>query len=155
MVIQTTFNRIKDNYCLIHCNSDQCHLCFQTLYLAALSCLSVVGTLCLLWGTELAPWSGILPANLTGPKLLKKFSAFYETRRLIAAYITACHLALSWARSIQSVPPSHFFKINFNVILPSGFLTNTLHAPLRVTCPADLSLLDLTSRMLSGEDYTA
>ena len=38
------------------------------------------------------------------PKLLKKFPAFYGTRRFITAFIRARHLSLSWARLIQSVP---------------------------------------------------
>jgi hypothetical protein len=29
--------------------------------------------------TKLIPWSRVLPEELTGPELLKKFSAFYGT----------------------------------------------------------------------------
>ena len=38
---------------------------------------------------------------------------------LITSFVSARHLYLSWARSIQSMPPSHFLKIQFNIILPS------------------------------------
>ena len=46
-----------------------------------------------------------LPEQLAGPELVKKFPAFYGTRRFIAAFTTARHLSLSWARSIQSHIP--------------------------------------------------
>jgi hypothetical protein len=36
---------------------------------------------------------------------VKKFPAFYGTRRYITALIKAHHLSLSWSRSIQSMPP--------------------------------------------------
>jgi hypothetical protein len=41
------------------------------------------------------PCSRVLPKKLTGSQLLKKFSAFYGTRRFITAFTTACHLSLS------------------------------------------------------------
>ena len=70
----------------------------------------------------LTPWSTVLLENLTGFQLVKKFPAFYGTRRLITAFTSACHLSLSWAISIQSMPPApiyHFLKIHPNIILPS------------------------------------
>ena len=44
--------------------------------------------------------------NLTGSQLAKKFPVFYGTRRFITASTSARHLYLSWARSIQSMPPN-------------------------------------------------
>jgi hypothetical protein len=44
---------------------------------------------------ELTPCSKVLPEKLTGPQLLKKFPAFYGTRRLINAFTKACHLSVS------------------------------------------------------------
>ena len=68
----------------------------------------------------LTPWSRVFPQKLTGPQLVRKFSAFYGTRRSISAVTRARHLSLSWARSIQSMfPPSYVSKIHFNIILPS------------------------------------
>jgi hypothetical protein len=67
----------------------------------------------------LTPWSRLLPEKLTGPQLVKKFPAFHGKQRFIAAFTTARHLSLSWARSIQSTPPSHFSEIHFNIIVPS------------------------------------
>jgi hypothetical protein len=105
------------------------------------------------------PWSRVLPE--TDPQLAKKFPVFNGGRKFITAFKTARHLCLSWARLIQSVPSSHFSRVLFNsilhlrlglssVLLPSGFPTTTLYAhlcPTRVTCPPQLSLLDLIIRI--------
>jgi hypothetical protein len=71
---------------------------------------------------QLTPWSRVLPEKLTRPELLKKFPAFYGTRRFITVFTTARHLSLSWTRSIQSTnppPQSQLSKFHFNIILPS------------------------------------
>ena len=57
--------------------------------------------------------------ELKCPKLLKKFPAFYGTRRFITVFTWARHLSLSWARTIQSAAPSNLSKIHFNITLPS------------------------------------
>jgi hypothetical protein len=43
----------------------------------------------------LTPWSRVLPEKLKRPELLKKFPAFYGTRRFITAFSRARHLSLS------------------------------------------------------------
>jgi hypothetical protein len=43
----------------------------------------------------LTPRSRDPPEKLTGPQLLKKFTAFYGTRRFITAFIKARYLSLS------------------------------------------------------------
>jgi len=49
----------------------------------------------------------------------------------ITAFKRAQHLSLSWARSIQSIPPSNFLKIHFNIILLSmPESSKSLYAPL-------------------------
>ena len=53
------------------------------------------------------------------PQIAENFLAFYGTRRFTTAFTTARHLFLSWVRSIQSMFPFHFLKINFNIILLS------------------------------------
>jgi len=53
----------------------------------------------------LTPQSRVLLETLTGSQLVKKFPAFYGTRRSITAFTSARHLSVSWARSIQSMPP--------------------------------------------------
>jgi hypothetical protein len=107
--------------------------------------------------------------ELTGSQLGKKFPAFYRTRRFITAFTSTHHMSLSWARSIQSMPPhrtpwrsflilsshlrlglpSHFF--------PSGFPTEILYPPflslIHATCTAHLILLDLITRIILGKEY--
>ena len=53
----------------------------------------------------LPPCSRVLLEKLTGLQLVKKFSAFYRTWRFITAFTSSHHLSLSWASSIQYVPP--------------------------------------------------
>jgi hypothetical protein len=43
----------------------------------------------------LTPRSRVLLEKLTGSQLLKKFPAFYETRRFIIAFTSPRHLSLS------------------------------------------------------------
>jgi hypothetical protein len=118
----------------------------------------------------LNPWSRIILEKLTGPQLVKKFPAFYATRRFITAFTTARQLSLTSARSIQSTPlhstswrsalilafhiclglPSRLFHSGFH----TKFLYATLLSPIRATCPTPhLILLDLTTRIIFGEEY--
>ena len=57
--------------------------------------------------------------KLTGSQPVKKLPAFYGIGRFITALTSARHLSLSWARSNQSMPPSHFLNIHLNFILSS------------------------------------
>jgi hypothetical protein len=54
---------------------------------------------------RLTLWSRVLLGKLTCSHLVKKFPAFYTTRRFITAFTSSRHLSLTWARSIQSMPP--------------------------------------------------
>ena len=90
----------------------------------------------------LTPWSRVLLAKLTGSQLVKKFPAFYGTRRFINVFTTACHLPLFGARSIQSMPPhlpswrsililsSHLCLGLPSGLFPSCFPTKTLYGHL-------------------------
>jgi len=61
-----------------------------------------------------------LSLNLTGSQLVKKFPAFYGTRRFITAFTSLRHLSLYLASSMQSIPPRPtYLKIHLNIILPS------------------------------------
>ena len=87
-------------------------------------------------------WSRVLTEKLTTLHLVKKFPAFYGNRRFITAVTSARHLSLSWASSIQSIPPhptswrpvlmlfSHLRLGLPSGLFPSGFPTKTPYTPL-------------------------
>jgi len=54
---------------------------------------------------SLTPWCRVLLEKLTGLQLVKKFPAFYGTRRFITALTSVRHPSLSWASPIQSIYP--------------------------------------------------
>ena len=117
----------------------------------------------------LTPWCRVLLEKLTGLQLVKKFPAFYGTRRFITTLTSVRHLSLSWANPIQSIYPHPtswrsilILSTHLRLGLPSGlflsgFPTKTLYAPLsspiRATCPAHLILLDFITRTILGEEY--
>jgi hypothetical protein len=114
-------------------------------------------------------WCRVLPEQLTGLQLVKKFPAFHGTPRFITALTTIRHLPLSWASPIQSIYPHPtswrsilILSIHLRLGLPSGLLpygfpTKTLYTPLsrpiHATCPAHLILLGFITRTLLGEEY--
>jgi hypothetical protein len=53
----------------------------------------------------LTPWSRVLLEKLTDLQLVKNFPACYGNRRFITAITIARQLSLSWASSIQPIPP--------------------------------------------------
>ena len=89
----------------------------------------------------LTPWCRVLE-KLTGLQLVKKFPAFYGTRRFITALTSVRHLSLSCASPIQSTypPPTSWRSILIlsthlrlglpSGLFPSGFPTKALYAPL-------------------------
>ena len=54
----------------------------------------------------LTPWCTVLLEKLASLRLVKKFPAFYGTRRFLTALTSARHLSLSWASPIQSSYPN-------------------------------------------------
>ena len=94
----------------------------------------------------LTPCSRVLLEKLTRLQLVKKFPAFYGTRRFITAFTSARHLSLSSASSIQSIPPHLTFWKSILILssllrvglpsglFPSGFPTQTLYTPSHHTC---------------------
>jgi hypothetical protein len=90
----------------------------------------------------LTPCSTVLLEKLSGLQLVKKFPAFYETRRFITAFTSARQMFLSWPSSIQSISTHHTSWRSIvilsshlslglpNGLFPSGFPTKTLCTPL-------------------------
>ena len=84
-------------------------------------------------------------------------------------FTRACHLSLSWARWIKSMPPhptswrsililSSCLHLGLpSSIFPSGFPTRSLYTPLlspvHVTCPSHLICLNLIIWIVFGEEY--
>ena len=117
----------------------------------------------------LTPWCRVLLEKLTGLQLVKKFPAFYGTRRFITALTSVRHLSLFWASPIQSTYPHPtswrsililFTDLRLGLpsgLFPSGFPTKTLYAyifsPISATCPAYLIILDFITRTILGEEY--
>ena len=96
-------------------------------------CFSLRGLIYLL-----SPWCRVLPEQLTGLQLVKKFPAIHGTRRFITALTSFRHMSLSWASPIQSIyqhPTSWRSILNLSThlclglpsgIFPSGFPNKTL-----------------------------
>jgi hypothetical protein len=89
---------------------------------------------------DLSTVSRVLPQKLIVTQLVKKFPAFYGTRRFITVFTRTRHWSLSWARWIQSTP-SHTVSLRSILMLtsylrlclpsglfPSSFPTKILYA---------------------------
>ena len=91
-------------------NSHSCGIIFgvNRIFLMTLPAQPVMN-LCCYYSTPcvytylLTPWCRVLLEKLTGLQLVKKFPAFYGSRRFITALTSVRHLSVSWASPIQSI----------------------------------------------------
>ena len=118
------------------CNSDSCVYIYIYTYMYVCVYIYIY-----IYAYLLTPWCRALLEKLTGLQLVKKFPAFYGTRRVITALTSVRHLSLSCASPIQSTYPhptswrsililSTHLRVGLpNGLFPSGFPTKTLYAP--------------------------
>jgi hypothetical protein len=88
----------------------------------------------------LTSWIWALLEQSPVVQLLKNFPTFYGNRRFITVFTRALHWSLSWANSVQSIPPhpislrsililfTHLHVGLSNGLVPSGFPTKILYA---------------------------
>jgi hypothetical protein len=96
---------------------------------------SLVKFHCSVWLTSCS-WA--LPQKPPIMQLLKNFPAFHWTRRFVTVFTKVLHWSLSWARSIQFIPP-HPFSLNSILILSTH---------LRLGPPSGLFPYDLPTNIL-------
>ena len=154
------YNTLHDAYHIV-CNRYAYHVTIQKVAVL-LSLVLLHLTYLLTYSIQHSPsWEA------DGCQIVKKFPAFYGTRKFITAFTSARHLFLSWASSIQFIPshPTSWKSILIlsshqrlslpSVLFPSGFPTKTLYkrllSPIRATCRVRLILLDLITRTILGE----
>jgi len=79
----------------------------------------------------LTPWSNVLIEKLTITQLVKKFLAFWGTRRFVTVFTISRHRSLSWARYIHSTL-SHRTSLRYILIFPSMPRSSEWFLPFRI-----------------------
>ena len=117
----------------------------------------------------LTQWSTVLLGKLTGSAASQEIIRIFGIRKFITVLTSACHLYLSQPTPSSPQNPSHFLKIHFNIILPSGSGSphwsfslrfphqNPAHLsplPLHASCPAHLIPLHFTTRRIINSTET-
>ena len=112
-------NLFTSTYAVVIAGANLCHFYFHIHYL-------------------LSPWCSVLPEQLPGLQLLKKFPAFHGTRMFITVLTSVRHLSLPLASPIQSIYPhptscrsTLILSTHLHLGLPSGLLLTycMVHSP--------------------------
>jgi hypothetical protein len=82
----------------------------------------------------LTPWSRVL---LGRTLLVKKFPAFYRTRRFITAFTSARHLSLSWASSVHII---YVWKFCLRTSCCDNYLVNSPRFACTKACKASATV---------------
>ena len=110
----------------------------------------------------LTPWGRVLFEKLASLQLVKKFPAFYGTRRFLTARTSARHLSLSWASPIQSAYPnptswrsililsSHLRLGLPSGLFPSGFPTRLIIIIIIIIIISKLTYLSSVRKILES-----
>ena len=111
---------------------------------------------------EQSPWQN------NRPSATQEISRILWNPGFFTAFTTASPLFVSWVRSIQSMPLSHFLEIHINIFLPSMPKSSkwsvprrfsyqhhvcTSPLPLAAKRPAHFSFLDLITGIMFVEEY--
>ena len=83
------YDSCSNYHCSVPVNSQLCQNFFQ----------------CSITTYLLTPWSTVLLEKLTGFAANQEIPAFYGPRKIITILTSACHLSLSWSKTIQSPQP--------------------------------------------------
>ena len=105
-------------------------------------------------------WSRVLLGKLIGSQLVKKFPAFYGAEWFIIEFTSARHMSLSWARSIQSIPPHPTSRRSMLILsshlrldLPSGLFSSGFPYALRSPPTSFFSIWSPEHYWVSSTDH--
>jgi len=104
----------------------------------------------------LTPWNRVLLEKITSFQLVKKFPALYETQMFITAFTSACRLSLSWASSIQSIPPQPTTWRSILILLStpgSPKWSSSLRSPHMCYMPCPFHSSNFVTWTILGEEY--
>jgi hypothetical protein len=109
--------------------------------------------------TIIPPWNRVLLEKLIVAKLDKKFQPFYGTQMLITIITRTVTVPRPEPHESSPNPRNPFFKINFNIILPSTPMPSKWSLPSRLRpsprpCATFRDMLDFCSEKLLALNLT-